>query len=311
MTSPKIIFMGTPEFSVPSLNILIENNLNIIAVVTTQDKPQGRGLIIEASDIKKFALSKNIPVIQPENLKDETFIQEIKNLDPDIIVVVAFRILPREIYSLAKLGAFNLHASLLPKYRGAAPINWAIINGESETGVTTFFLEEKVDTGNIIFQERVAIDENETAGELHDKLSVLGSELVLKTVNAIIEGNVVTSKQDNRMTSPAPKIFKEDCHINWEKKSKDVHNFIRGLSPYPAALTEYRDKLVKIYRTEIIPNHPKGKPGQIVDTSKDLIVSTKDSAIKILEIQLEGRKRMLIKEFLRGSPIQDGEFFDF
>jgi methionyl-tRNA formyltransferase len=309
MDAPRIIFMGTPEFAIPSLDILLKNKYNIVAVVTIPDKPMGRGLNLESSQIKNFALKNNLNILQPEKLKDESFIKVIKGLDPDIIVVVAFKILPKEVYSLALSGAFNLHASLLPKYRGAAPINWAIMNGEKETGVTTFFLEEKVDTGNIILQRTIPIGDDETAGEIHDKLSILGAEAVLSTVKMIISGNVQTLDQKNMIATPAPKIHKQDCIINWKNDALSTHNFIRGLSPYPGAFTKYKNKIIKIFRSEVVPQIEKMDPGVITNNVNEMIVSTREGGLKINEIQIEGKRKMSVEDFLRGHIIQTGEKF--
>lgn len=300
----KIVFMGTPEFAVPSLDILVKNGFNIACVVTVPDKPQGRGLKLSQSEVKKYALEHNLPILQPEKLKDEKFIKYLEELSPDIIVVVAFRILPREVYSLAKLGAFNLHASLLPKYRGAAPINWAIINGETKTGVTTFFLDDKVDTGNIIFQEEVDINSDETAGDLHDKLMQIGANLVLKTVRAILNNNAPRIQQNDLKATPAPKIFKEHCKIDWNNPMEKIHNLIRGLSPYPAAFTTYKGKIIKIYKSEKTNTKVDLLPGSVLVTKEDLFVACNDSYLKIIELQLEGKKRLKTEEFLRGFNFQ-------
>lgn len=300
----KIVFMGTPEFAVPSLDILVKNGFNIACVVTVPDKPQGRGLKLSQSEVKKYALEHNLPILQPEKLKDEKFIKYLEELSPDIIVVVAFRILPREVYSLAKLGAFNLHASLLPKYRGAAPINWAIINGETKTGVTTFFLDDKVDTGNIIFQEEVDINSDETAGDLHDKLMQIGANLVLKTVRAILNNDAPRIQQSDLKATPAPKIFKEHCKIDWNNPMEKIHNLIRGLSPYPAAFTTYKGKIVKIYKSEKTNTKVDLLPGSVLVTKEDLFIACNDSYLKIIELQLEGKKRLKTEEFLRGFNFQ-------
>jgi methionyl-tRNA formyltransferase len=306
----KIVFMGTPEFAVPSLEILLKNGYNIPAVVTVPDKPQGRGLKLEQSYIKNYAIQNNLRVLQPEKMKDENFINVLSEISPDIIVVVAFRILPKEVYSLARLGAFNLHASLLPAFRGAAPINWAIINGEKETGVTTFFLEDKVDTGNIIIREKISIEPDDTAGEVHDKLMGLGSYVVLETVKRIIKGNIITLKQDNDLASPAPKIFKEDCKIDWTKNASTIHNFIRGLSPYPCAFTKYNGKFIKIYKSSHTDRICSLPPGNILVENENLFVTTSNGLIKILEIQMEGKKRMNTVDFLRGFSFNISDHFE-
>lgn len=310
----RIVYMGTPEFALPSLKILLDHQYEIPAIVTAPDKARGRGQHHSFTPVKEFALNKDIPLLQPEHLKDPQFVGRLAALQPDLIVVVAFRILPPEVFTLPKFGSFNLHASLLPKYRGAAPINWAIINGEKETGVTSFFLQEKVDTGNIILQARVRIQPDETAGELHDKLAEVGAEIVLQTVRLIELGKASPRPQDDREASPAPKIFKEDCRIDWGRTTQQVNNFVRGLSPLPCAWTIHEEKLLKIYRTEVgdgsvgVGEH--AKPGEIVRVEKEsLLVKTGDALIAIREIQQEGRRRMSVEEFLRGYTLSVGEVF--
>lgn len=290
--------MGTPEFAVPSLQILLKNNYDVVAVVTAQDKKKGRGQIVSVSDIKKFALKNELKILQPEKLKDENFINDIRSLTPDLIIVVAFRILPEQIFTIPGYGSFNLHASLLPKYRGAAPINYALINGETETGVTTFFLKEKVDTGNIILQNKIEISGVDDAGSIHDKLSILGAETVLQTVKLIGQGNVLLKKQDESFASPAPKIFKEDCLIDWNQGSIKVNNFIRGLSPKPAAFTTLNNKSVKIYKTKLTDIPSEKTPGALTINNKQLLVSTKDNEMEILEVQLEGKNRIHASDFV-------------
>jgi len=301
--------MGTPEFAVPSLKILLDNQYPLVGVVTAPDKPAGRGQQLSTSPIKDFTLEKHLLILQPEKLKEEHFIKQLRSLEPDIFVVVAFRILPPEVFTIPKYGSFNLHASLLPKYRGAAPINWAIINGEKETGVSTFFLRETVDTGNIILQARVPISDNETAGELHDRLADIGAEIVLHTVRLIETGKANPRMQDDSLVSAAPKIFKEHCKIDWSKSARDVHNFIRGLSPKPCAYTFHSDTILKIYRTKTSRDYHSGSPGEIVQADKQLIVLTGNGAIEVLEIQQEGKKKLTAEEFLRGYRLQVGEKF--
>jgi methionyl-tRNA formyltransferase len=296
----KIVFMGTPEFAVPSLDILLKNNYNIIGVVTVPDKRKGRGRTLQYSDIKKYALDKNLHLLQPERMKDLSFVKEIKSLQPDIIIIVAFRILPKEIFTIPKYGTFNLHASLLPKYRGAAPINWALIKGEKETGVTTFFLKEKVDTGNIIIQKKIPVYDDDDAGTIHDKLSLIGAKIVLKTVKLIEEGNVPISIQDDSLSTPAPKIFKEDLTIDWNQNSLEIFNFIRGLSPYPASFTHLDNKIVKIYKAGLTNFYAENKPAFIKIEDKKLYVNTKDFLIEINELQIEGKKRMKAIDFING-----------
>lgn len=292
--------MGTPGFGIPTLKILLKNNYDVSAVVTVPDKSKGRGHITSYSDVKKFALEKNLNILQQENLKDTEFINTISLLNPDLIIVVAFRILPKDIFTIPKFGSINLHASLLPKYRGAAPINWAVINGEKETGVTTFFLKEKVDAGNIILQKKIAIEDNDDAGSLQDKLSVLGSETVLETVKLIKEGNIVPQQQDESLASPAPKIFKEDCLINWDQQAEKIHNFIRGLSPYPTAFTYLGNKIVKIFKTNLTDISKKQTQGKILIEDKKLFVIAKDYLLEVLELQTEGKKRVAALDFING-----------
>lgn len=318
----RILFYGTPDFAVASLDILVRNGYNIAAVVTAPDKPAGRGLDLQQSPVKKYALGKNLNVLQPTNLKEPTFLEQLKNISPDLQIVVAFRMMPESVWSLPSLGTFNLHASLLPQYRGAAPINWAIINGEKETGVTTFFLKQEIDTGKIIYRAKVNIGENETAGELHDKLMNHGADLVLKTVRDIESGNYHTEEQ-TAFVKPAdklkaaPKIFKEDCKINWQKPATEIHNFIRGLSPYPAAWTELKSQSppeekeeiisLKVFRSEkeiAQHNFPLGLIQEISPSGggggRMVQVAVKEGFIHLLEVQLAGKKRMGIEEFLKG-----------
>ncbi len=312
----KIVFMGTPDFAIPSLEILLNNNYQIQAVVTAPDEPKGRGYKITPPPVKVFALKHSLKVLQPESLKDGKFIAELKSLSPELIVVVAFRILPKEVFTIPPLGTINLHASLLPKYRGAAPINWAIINGETETGVTTFFINEKVDTGNIILQKKVRIEPDETAGELHDKLSIIGAEVLLETVKLIESGNVNPIPQDDSLATPAPKIKKEMCQINWfGKGAQQVHNFVRGLSPQPGAFTFLNKKIVKIYRTKLTQPELKVqdvKPGQIIidERKGEMYAICADlKPIQIIELQIEGRKKLNASEFLKGFRLEN-TFFD-
>lgn len=296
----KIIFFGTPDFAIPSLKILIENNYDIVAVVTVPDKAKGRGLKLEPSPIKKFALENNLRVLQPEKLKDQDFQNELRDLNPELGIVVAYRILPVEVFTIPKYGTFNLHASLLPKYRGAAPIQWALINGEKITGVTTFFLQEKVDTGNIILQREVLIDEEDNFQTLHDKLAKVGAELVLETVKRIEEKNYQVQPQNDLEATLAPKITKELCRINWNQKAYNIHNLVRGLSPIPGAFTLLGNKIFKIYRTKVLDKDASQQPGKIIIEDDSLLVNTNDKLISILEIQPESKKRMSSKEFLLG-----------
>ncbi|TLY28297.1 MAG: methionyl-tRNA formyltransferase [Ignavibacteria bacterium] len=303
----RIVFMGTPEFALPSLKILLEHEYPIAAVVTGPDKPAGRGLQVSSSPVKAFAQERKLGILQPEKLKEDSFIASLRSLEPDLFVVVAFRILPAEVFRIAKLGAFNLHASLLPKYRGAAPINWAIIKGERETGVTTFFLQETVDTGTILLQARVPIGENETAGELHDRLAGVGAEIVLHSVRLIESGKAVPKPQDDSLATPAPKILKEHTKIDWSKGAVEVHDLVRGLSPRPCAFAYHNRTLLKIYRTTLAGDAGAGAPGEILDAADRLRVSTGDGVIEILEIQQEGKRKMTAAEFLRGYRLSAGD----
>lgn len=315
----RIVFMGTPDFAVASLKKITEENFNVVGVVTVPDKPSGRGLELHPSPIKKFAFEKNIPVLQPEKLKDTLFIEQLQTLKADVFVVVAFRMLPEAVWKMPAKGTFNLHGSLLPQYRGAAPINRAIINGEKETGVTTFFISHDIDTGNIIFQEKISIGENENAGSVHDRLMLTGAELVCKTLSAIESGNcpeIPQSKINVKDLKPAPKLFKEDCRINWENDPQTIHNFIRGLSPYPAAWTEMTNNAgikhhLKIY--EALPSnepHDSVSVSILTDGKKYLKVALKTGSIEIKSLQLEGKKRLSAEEFLRGfTSIRDFKLF--
>jgi methionyl-tRNA formyltransferase len=299
--------MGTPEFAVPSLKILIDNGYPIPAVVTAPDKPRGRGQELSPTPIKEVGLRHSIPVLQPDSLRDPVFVQRLRDLNPDLIVVVAFRVLPREVFTIPRLGSFNLHASLLPKYRGAAPINWAIINGEKETGVTTFFLQEKVDTGNVLLQARIPIADDDDAGTIHDKLAEIGADIVLHTVRMIEQGKANPRSQDESLASPAPKIFKEDCRIRWNQSARQIHNFIRGLSPYPAAFTTHNGKVLKIYKSRALDVPSTSGPGSVVATPASLNVATADTMLSLIEMQQEGRRKMGVEEFLRGYRITSGE----
>jgi methionyl-tRNA formyltransferase len=298
-----IIFMGTPEFAVPSLKILLKTHHNISAVVTVPDKPQGRGLKVAHSAVKKFALENNLNILQPEKLRDESFINDVKSLNPDLIIVVAFKILPKEVYSIPQFGSINLHASLLPQYRGAAPINWALINGDKETGVTTFFLQDKVDTGSIIMQNYCDINEDDDAGSLHDKLAELGALTIYSTVNLIegTKGKPPLQNQNDSEATKAPKIFKKDCLIDWNNNAEDVYNFIRGLSPYPAAYTELKGKSIKILKSAKTQTESNSPAGKFSADGENLFTACSDNLLEIVELQPEGKKRMSAKEFLNGN----------
>lgn len=306
MNSLRIIFMGTPEFAVPSLERLVENKFNVVAVITAPDKPQGRGQKLMPSPVKECALKHHIPVLQPVNLKSPAFQEELRSYHANLQVVVAFRMLPEAVWSMPALGTFNLHASLLPDYRGAAPINWAIINGEKETGVTTFFLQHEIDTGSIIFQEREPIHDHDDAGSLYERLMSKGGQLVLKTVKAIEEGNYSTLPQSEPAEiKHAPKIFKETCQINWDKPSEKIRNFIRGLSPYPAAWTIHEGKTYKIFRAQSAVSNglPTNAGTWKTDNKTYLYVKTADGWIAITELQPEGKRRMAVEDFFRGNKI--------
>lgn len=317
----RIVFMGTPDFAVESLKILVENNYNIVGVVTAPDKPAGRGQQFHESAVKKYALTKGLTILQPEKLKNPIFIEQLQNLQADLQIIVAFRMLPEIVWDMPPYGSFNLHASLLPQYRGAAPINWAIINGEKETGVTTFFLQHAIDTGKIIFQEKTSIGENETAGDIHDKLMQMGAKLVLKTAQAI-EINCYPQREQslsslaNIKLREAPKIFKNDCKIDWSKNINEIHNKIRGLSPYPTAFTELispegKSYSIKLFSTEKEyaenPLHKNTKTQKIYkDAQNRLKVDVSGGYIYVTELQLAGKKRMTAMEFLRGFPLNTG-----
>lgn len=310
--SLRIIFMGTPEFAVESLKAIVEVGYNVVGVITMPDKAVGRGYKLQPSAVKQYALSKGLNVLQPASLKDPLFLEELKALRADLQIVVAFRMLPEVVWNMPPLGTFNLHASLLPQYRGAAPINWALINGEQETGVTTFFLSHEIDTGHIIFREKTSILEEDNAGSLHDRLMAMGAKLVTRTVDAIVEGNISTLSQselvdENAVLKTAPKIFSETCRIDWDRTATDVCNLIRGLSPYPAAWTElttnegegpYRFKL---FAAEMVVEEHSLPAGTIrTDNKSYLEVGVADGFIRIKELQMQGKKRMLTAVFLNG-----------
>ena len=304
----RIIFMGTAGFAVPALEKLIEAGLTPIAVATGPDRKKGRGQKIGFTPVKEAAMTAGIStILQPENVKDPAFAEEVVALAPDIIVVVAFRILPPAVYTAAKMGTFNLHGSLLPKYRGAAPINRAVMAGDDLTGVTTFFLEQKVDTGNVILMREMSIGPDETAGEVHDRMMLLGADAVVDTVRLILAGDVQTSAQDNSLATKAPKIFKEDCRIDWQKPASFVHNHIRGLSPYPGAWTLHRGGMVKILQSRLVEG--QGRAGEVIEAEKSLVIACQEGALEILQIQQQGRKRLAAADFLRGYQIEAGEQF--
>ena len=302
----RIVYLGTPEFAVASLRALVEGGYNVVAVVTMPDKPAGRGHQVQYSDVKKYALEAGLPVLQPERLKDEAFIEQLRSYQADLQIVVAFRMLPEVVWTMPRLGTFNIHGSLLPQYRGAAPINWAVMNGEKETGLTTFMLKHEIDTGNMILQERIPIGEDENVGSVHDRLMELSKSMVIRTVDLIIECEnkgievPTTPQPEVAELRPAPKIFKEDCEIRFsEKTAQEVKNFVRGLSPYPAAWADLSIngqafENVKIYKVEI------SKYRDIELSKKEIIVPCKEGAVQILELQVPGKKRMDAKAFLNG-----------
>lgn len=302
--------MGTPGFAVASLKVLVENKMNVVAVVTAPDKPVGRGQKMNTSDVKKYAESVNIPVLQPEKLKNPEFIEELKSFNADLQVVVAFRMLPEIVWAMPKMGTINLHGSLLPQYRGAAPIHWAVINGETETGVTTFFIEHEIDTGKIIFSEKLSIGKNENTGSVHDRLMEIGANLVLKTVKAIeINDFPQTAQVFTNELKHAPKIFKETAKIDWKQTTAKVHDFIRGMSPFPVAWTIINEKVLKVFETEVFEDsHLENPPliykyseyNLLTDGKTYLAVSTLDGSLSLKVLQLEGKKRMGVDEFLRG-----------
>lgn len=316
----RIVFMGTPDFAVESLRVLTENGYNIVGVITMPDKPAGRGHKIQYSAVKKYALEHNLPLLQPEKLKDESFLNELRKWNADLQIVVAFRMLPEVVWDMPKFGTFNLHASLLPQYRGAAPINWAIINGEKETGATTFFLTHEIDTGKIILQEKIPIAENDNAGKIHDALMTMGGKLVQKTVDLLLENKINTVSQEQLYTDEselksAPKIFKDTCRINWEMSAMEIFNFIRGLSPYPAAWTELciKDKepqTVKIYSANQASTESQHPVGSIrTDNKTYLHIFCGGGFIDVKEIQLAGKKAMKIDDLLRGFKFEEGSYF--
>ncbi len=303
MTNPRIIFMGTPEFAVPSLEKIYTAGYEIAAVITAPDKPSGRGMQIKESAVKKFALSKNLKILQPERLKAPEFIEELKGLNADLQIVVAFRMLPEVVWNMPAKGTINLHASLLPQYRGAAPINWAIINGEKETGVTTFKLRQEIDTGNILLQKKIPIRLDETAGELHDEMMEAGADLLLQTIAELIKGSLKEIPQSHQkdILHQAPKIFTETCQINWEKSIDDTYNLIRGLSPYPAAFTFLKEKKLKIFKSEKEMGNPHEKPGEFITDNKTFLkFACTNGYVYTKELQLEGKKKMTVEEFLKG-----------
>lgn len=305
MEKLRIIFMGTPEFAVGILDTILKNNFEVVGVITAADKPAGRGQKLKYSAVKEYALEKNLKLLQPTNLKDETFLEELKSLNANLQVVVAFRMLPKVVWEMPKFGTFNLHASLLPNYRGAAPINWAIINGETKTGVTTFFIDDKIDTGAMILSTEIEITSDENAGILHDKLMDLGSKTVIDTLHLIENGKAATTIQkDTDDIKTAYKLNKDNCKIDWTKSGKEIHNLIRGLSPYPAAWSFFSDKdqewNVKIYEARFLQQDHTEAIGKIITTKKEMKVAVSDGYIEILQLQFPGKKNLKTAELLNG-----------
>lgn len=305
----KIVFLGTPDFAVESLRRIHEGGYNIVGVITMPDKPAGRGHKLLHSPVKQYAVANNLPLLQPVNLKDPQFVEELRDLGANLFVVIAFRMLPEVVWSMPELGTFNLHASLLPKYRGAAPINWAVINGDTETGVTTFFLKHEIDTGDIIRQERIEIAPSDNVGDVHDRLMMLGAELTIDTIEHIIDGDLKPIPQDEILQgaepTPAPKIFKDTCLIDFTQPAINVHNLVRGLSPYPAAWTtlELKDRepiTIKVFETKVLDYNEPLTPGKFTIDGQHLYVDCKDSRVEILSLQPAGKKRMPSADFLRG-----------
>ena len=314
----RLVFMGTPDFAVGILDALQRSIHEITAVITVADKAAGRGQKLKESAVKSYAQANNLTILQPEKLKDEQFLAQLKELQADLFVVVAFRMLPKEVWKMPAFGTINLHASLLPNYRGAAPINWAIINGDEETGVTTFFIDEAIDSGKIIAQEKVKISSNTNAGELHDELMSVGAELTLKTVAAISQQThtvIDQDKFDGKDFKMAPKIFKEDCEISWQETVEKVHNKIRGLSPYPAAFTKLKNTkkneilLVKLFASKTLENNSISLTGNLQEHADGILFPCNNGFICITELQVEGKRRMTYKEFLAGNEIKDWELF--
>lgn len=308
----KIVFLGTPDFAVESLRRIVEGGYNVVGVVTMPDKPAGRGHKLLQSPVKQYAVEKGLHLMQPVKLKDPEFVEVLRSLDADLFIVIAFRMLPEVVWSMPRLGTFNLHASLLPRYRGAAPINWAVINGDTETGVTTFFLKHEIDTGDIIAQERVDILPSDNVGDVHDRLMMLGADLTIDTIESILNGTLKTIPQEQLIgetePTPAPKIFKETCRIDWNRPAREIHNLVRGLSPYPAAWSVLTDGgkevgSVKIFETAVIDKEIDVKPGQIVIDGSRLIVGCGDGQIEVLSLQTQGKRRMPTADFLRGSHL--------
>ena len=314
MNYPRIVFMGTPDFAVSSLKSLVENNFNIAAVITSPDKKSGRGRKVSSSAVKIYAESVNLNILQPTNLKDISFISALKELGADLFIVVAFRMLPEVVWNMPKMGTFNLHASLLPDYRGAAPINWAVINGEELTGVTTFMLNHKIDEGNILFQEKTSININDSVGDVHDRLMNIGSKLVVKTAIALFEGTVKEEKQTQKEdTKLAPKIFKDSCEILWDKSNIDIYNHIRGLSPYPGSWSNFTNGnenfIVKIFKSKVVYSKHNLKIGLLLVEDKSIKIAVNGGFIEVLELQIPGKKRLKAQDLLNGYVFNEKAIF--
>jgi methionyl-tRNA formyltransferase len=301
----KIVFMGTPEFAVPCLQKIIDEGHEVLAVVTQPDKPKGRGKKLSMPPVKELALKYDIPVYQPVKAREESFVEILKEMDPELIVVVAFgQILPKTILDIPKFGCVNVHASLLPKYRGAAPLNWVIINGEEKTGVTTMYMDVGLDTGDMILKSEIPLDDEITAGELHDKMMIDGAEVLKKTIDLIAEGKAPREKQNDDETCYSPIMDKSLGNIDWNKSAKSIHNLIRGVNPWPSAYTTYDNQTMKIWKTKVLDKNSDKKPGTILNVDKDGIeVCTEDGIIQIIEIQMSGKKRMIVSEYIKGNTI--------
>jgi methionyl-tRNA formyltransferase len=303
MKDIRIVFMGTPDFAVASLDALVKTGFNVVAVVTAPDKPAGRGMKLNQSAVKKYALDNNLHILQPEKLKNPEFITSLKSLNADLQIVVAFRMLPEIVWSMPPMGTINVHGSLLPNYRGAAPINWAVINGEKETGVTTFKLKHEIDTGDILLQDRMLIGEDESATEVHDRMKTIGADLLVKTIRGLLENSIVEQPQqiDQSLPKHAPKIFTKDCEIDWNNTVASIHNQIRGLSIFPGAITHLDEKIIKVYKSQKELTHHNQATGSMESDGKTFLkFACIDGFIHITDLQMEGKKRMLVADFLRG-----------
>jgi len=306
----RLIFMGSPKFAIPSLEKLVQSRHQLAAVVTVPDKPKGRGRKLSESPVKTFAGEHDLKILAPKNLKDEGFVGALRELTPDLMVVVAFRILPEVVFTIPPKGTINLHASLLPKYRGAAPINWAIMNGETKSGLTTFYIKKRVDTGNVIMQRELEINPEESFGEVHDRMAQLGAEVLLETVDLIEKGEAEAAKQDDSLATPAPKITPEHCRIDWSRAAVDIKNQIRGLAPHPGAYAQFRGKILKVFKSQLIEHaQSHGDFGMVIESEEkeSLWVRTGTGSLSLLEVQPEGKRRMGVEEFVRGYRVRPEE----